>query len=224
MYRICCFIFLFNIPGVSKLLAQQHVEGSKKENTKGLAFIDGIELNRNEIHSSSNSIKRNSNSIKILPNEYLDVSNNEMEELSSLQFKYAQVLNVEVESLTNKSLYEFVEDWLGTRYQFGGSSKSGIDCSSFSGLLQKNIYGLDLPRNARQQFESCEKISSEEMKEGDLVFFNTRGGVSHVGVYLGNNYFVHASTSLGVIISNLDESYYKNRFVGAGRIAKSAGF
>ena len=126
--------------------------------------------------------------------------------------------------MTNQSLYQFIEEWLGTRYQFGGTSKSGIDCSSFSGLLQKNIYGFDLPRNARQQYENAEKINFNEIKEGDLLFFNTRGGVSHVGVYLFNNYFVHASTSQGVIINSLDESYYKRRFLSAGRILKPADF
>ncbi len=224
MYKILSFIFLFNILGVSKLLAQHHVNGSKKVHTRSITFIDGIQLNRNEIHTSSNSIKSNSNAIRIIPDEFLSAPNTGIEKITSLQFKYAQVLNVEVELLTNQSLYQFIEEWLGTRYQFGGTSKSGIDCSSFSGLLQKNIYGFDLPRNARQQYENAEKINFNEIKEGDLLFFNTRGGVSHVGVYLFNNYFVHASTSQGVIINSLDESYYKRRFLSAGRILKPADF
>jgi lipoprotein Spr len=85
--------------------------------------------------------------------------------------------------------------------------------------VEKEIYNHDLPRNSRQQYRACEKISIADANEGDLVFFNTRGGVSHVGVYLTNGYFVHASTSSGVIISNLEENYYKDRFLSAGRVS-----
>jgi lipoprotein Spr len=71
---------------------------------------------------------------------------------------------------------------------------------------------------AKDQYAASKKLERAEMKEGDLVFFNTRGGVSHVGVYLTNGYFVHSSTKYGVIISNLNEGYYKQRFIGAGRV------
>ena len=138
-----------------------------------------------------------------------------------IQFKYAIILNTEVESLKNKKLYRFIDQWLDTRYSYGGSDKSGIDCSSFAGRLEKEIYNHDLPRNSRQQYKACDKISIADAAEGDLVFFNTRGGVSHVGVYLANGYFVHASTSSGVIISNLEENYYKERFLSAGRVTEN---
>ncbi len=137
---------------------------------------------------------------------------------SSLQFKYAQLLNRNVELVTNTSLIGFIDDWWGTRYRFGGTTKKGIDCSSFTGLLMGSVFGFALPRTAKQQYSICSKLKKDDMLEGDLVFFNTRGGVSHVGVYLGDGFFVHSSSSAGVTINSLDESYYSRKFIGGGRI------
>jgi lipoprotein Spr len=75
-----------------------------------------------------------------------------------------------------------------------------------------------MPRTARDQYASCIKLDKEDMQQGDLVFFNTRGGISHVGLYLGNGYFTHASTSIGVTISNLSETYWSRKFVSGGRL------
>ncbi len=136
---------------------------------------------------------------------------------SPLQFKYAQLLNRDVESLTNFSLFSFIDKWWGTRYRYGGTGKSGIDCSAFTGLLMSSVFSIAMPRTAREQYAACEKLKEDEMLEGDLVFFNTRGGVSHVGVYLGEGYFVHSSCSSGVTISSLDDTYYRKRFIAGGR-------
>lgn len=143
-----------------------------------------------------------------------------IESLTSLQYKYAMLLNVNVESLKNTALLGFMDDWFGTKYRYGGTTKKGIDCSALTGSLLATVYGMVTPRTAREQYKKSEHISREELKEGDLVFFNTRGYVSHVGLYLENGYFLHASTSQGVTISNLDEAYFSKRFVGAGRIVK----
>ena len=75
-----------------------------------------------------------------------------------------------------------------------------------------------MPRTAIEQYKATTHIGKDELKEGDLVFFNTRGGVSHVGVYLCNNYFVQSSSSNGVTVSSLDDSYYSKRFISGGRI------
>lgn len=141
-----------------------------------------------------------------------------IEKCSPLQFKYALLMDVEVETLTNFNLLTFIDEWWATRYRYGGTDKKGIDCSSFTGKLQQEVYNNSLPRTAREQYKVCEKVNSTNLQQGDLVFFNTRGGVSHVGVYIGNNHFVHSSTNSGVTISSLTEDYYSKRFISGGRV------
>jgi cell wall-associated NlpC family hydrolase len=148
-----------------------------------------------------------------------------IESASPLQLKYSILLNTEVEQLQNKVLLESVDEWYGTRYRMGGTTKSGIDCSAFVQAVFASAYGVSLPRTAREQYRVSQRISRTELKEGDLLFFNTRGGVSHVGIYLQNNKFVHASTSQGVTVSDMFDPYYLKRFVGAGRAEdKTEGF
>lgn len=142
-----------------------------------------------------------------------------IESLTSLQYKYAMMLNVNVESLKNTALLGFMDDWFGTKYRYGGTTKKGIDCSALTGSLLLSVYGFALPRTAKEQYKMVDHIKRDELKEGDLVFFNTKGYVSHVGLYLDNGYFLHASTSQGVTISSLDETYYKKRFICGGRMA-----
>lgn len=139
------------------------------------------------------------------------------EELN-IQNKYASLLDINPAALSNIVLFESIDEWYGTRYVYGGTTKRGVDCSAFVRAALKDAYGFQLPRTAREQYQASRRISTTELKEGDLVFFNTRGGVSHVGVYLRNNKFVHASSSKGVIISDLYENYYMNRYIGAGRV------
>ena len=168
---------------------------------KSYNFIEGIE------------IKREGRAAKA-PKAVLNIS---IESCSSLQFKYAQILNTEVESVGNSLLYNFIEEWWETRYRYGGSTKAGIDCSAFAGTLLNKVFNINTPRTARAQYSVCDKIEKENLKEGDLVFFNTRGGISHVGVYLANGYFTHASVGNGVTISSLDETYYSKKFISGGR-------
>ena len=137
-----------------------------------------------------------------------------------LQFKYAILLNVPVEEITNKYQIEYIESWYGVPYRLGGNDRKGVDCSAFSQSFIAALYGLNISRTSREQFADCKRIKKDELEEGDLVFFYTqkRKVISHVGVYLRNNKFVHASASSGVTISDLGDPYFAKRFVGAGRV------
>ena len=138
----------------------------------------------------------------------------------TLRFQYhAQKLSLPLDTSSNLKLYYTMYEWLGTPYRYGGSTKRGIDCSGFTAVIYKQVYDRELPRDSRSMYKMVKPITKSEMKEGDLVFFRIRRGqVSHVGVYLGENKFVHSSTSRGVIISDLREDYYRRYFYKAGRL------
>lgn len=152
-------------------------------------------------------------------NNYLNRPSS-VEKASELQLKYAILLNTEVEQLQDNVLLEHIDGWYGTRYRYGGTTKSGIDCSAFVQAVYLSAFALSLPRTARDQYRQSRIISATEMKTGDLIFFNTTGGISHVGIYLQNNKFIHASTSYGVTISDMFDPYYLKRFIGVGHIEK----
>ncbi len=141
---------------------------------------------------------------------------------TSLQFKYAILMDIPIETLNNLKLFSFIDDWYGAPYRFGGSTREGIDCSAFSGNLMTTVFGIGLPRMAKDQYKVCERVQRTGLEEGDLVFFHTtRKGISHVGVYLGHNKFVHASLNYGVTISDLTDPYYSRAFRGGGRIRQN---
>ena len=112
--------------------------------------------------------------------------------------------------------------YLGTPYKYGGDSRRGMDCSGFVRRMFRESFRLKLPHNAAQLYLNSTRVTSVELETGDLVFFSTNnsGAVNHVGIYLLDNYFAHASESYGVIISKLSERYYRSRYIGGGRILK----
>jgi cell wall-associated NlpC family hydrolase len=130
---------------------------------------------------------------------------------SSLAQKYADMMSVSKRDITNGRLYAFINDWYGTPYHYGGMDKSGTDCSGFVFQLQQQVYGITLPRSTGDQVTVIKRKYEEQLKEGDLVFWDYDGKrFSHVGIYLQNDYVVHASTRKGVIIVKLhDPSTYK---------------
>lgn len=131
----------------------------------------------------------------------------------------ASIIGVSEKELTNKKLYGFVSEWYGVPYKYGGCSKSGTDCSCLTINLYASVYKKQLPRNADDMAKACDKVSEKKGDEGDMVFFKINSKqVSHVGVVLKNNKFIHASTSKGVLISDLNETYYKKYFYCYGRL------
>ncbi|WP_042107933.1 bifunctional murein DD-endopeptidase/murein LD-carboxypeptidase, partial [Burkholderia pseudomallei] len=109
-------------------------------------------------------------------------------------------------------------DWKGVRYRLGGSTKKGIDCSGFVQRTFREQFGLELPRSTYEQQEMGKSVSRSNLRTGDLVLFRAGSTGRHVGIYIGNNQFVHASTSSGVIISSMNEPYWKKRYNEARRV------
>jgi probable lipoprotein NlpC len=137
---------------------------------------------------------------------------------SKIQEKYATVLDVKPSEITNIRLYEFVDQWQGTPYRYGGTTKTGVDCSGFVGSLYLDVYQKSIPRSTNEIEKVTKHINKSSLKEGDVVFFDIDGKkTSHVGVYLQNGRFVHASSSKGVIISNLSNPYYQKSFNRGGK-------
>lgn len=120
----------------------------------------------------------------------------------------------------NNPLYKFITEWYGVPYKYGECSKNGTDCSGFVNALYQKVYRITLERQAEDIFQKqCKKINKNEVQEGDMVFFKIESNrITHVGVYLRNNKFVHASTKKGVIISDLNEPYFQKHFYCFGRV------
>lgn len=118
----------------------------------------------------------------------------------------------------NIDLLNFTIDWRGTPYCYGGSSKSCTDCSGFTSNAYKEIYKKSIPRVSRDIYANSMPIRKNALYQGDLVFFATAGGdrITHVGIYLWDGYFAHASSSKGVTVSNLRSGYYRRTFVSGG--------
>ena len=138
-----------------------------------------------------------------------------------LEQKYASLLAVDESRIDNIPLYSFIDDWYGVPYKYGGKNKSGIDCSNFTSTLYSSVYKKTLSGNSSSIYNMCKSLSKNDLQEGDLVFFKIEtNDISHIGVYLQNNKFVHATTKKGIMIDDLDEPYYKKYFYKGGRIIK----
>lgn len=149
------------------------------------------------------------------------LNNTDNSSLAMLQIKYAGLVGVGPEQLTNTQLLQTIDRWWGTRYCYGGQTDDCIDCSGFTQVVLGEVYNLHIPRVAQDQYDSTEHVRDDRLTEGDLVFFHTAGrgkSITHVGVYITNNKFAHASTSDGVTIADLTDPYWKQRYRGAGRV------
>ncbi len=135
--------------------------------------------------------------------------------------EYSQKLGFRLSGKENPSLIREVARWTGTPYRYGGTTPAGADCSGFVWKVYRDVFDIELERTTRSMAKETRRVGRSRLQEGDLVFFRTKGRkISHVGIYLGNNHFIHASSSRGVIVSNLDEAYYSQRFHKGGRVRK----
>lgn len=137
----------------------------------------------------------------------------------SIKKQYSVKLGVSESDIKNEKLYQFINEWYGVPYKYAAKDKNGIDCSGLTSTLYLNVYKKTISSNTKALVEEAKKIKDSDLKEGDLVFFNTNGkSISHVGVYLQNHKFVHASTKKGVMISDMNEPYFKKTYVSSGRV------
>lgn len=144
------------------------------------------------------------------------IQQSELEEMKELSSK----LGISVRSPRYLDLYREAAGWLGTRYRWAGNTKKGTDCSGLTGKILKNVYDKEIDRSSNVIAGKLkEEIDTHNLLPGDLVFFSTlrRKGISHVGVYLGQGHFIHASRK-GVVVSSLDEEYYARTYRKAGRL------
>ena len=128
-------------------------------------------------------------------------------------------LGLKCNSSDNEQLYKTVNSWLGVPYRYGGTDRNGIDCSAFVGTVFREVYGKNLHRTANDMLQDVTLVQKNQLKEGDLLFFtNSKGKVSHVGIYLKEDLFAHSSTSAGVCVSRLDDTYWSRHFYRGGRV------
>lgn len=142
------------------------------------------------------------------------------------QYNYQEIvrasirLEMDIDMKDNHTLYVESSKWLGVPYRRGGTSPKGVDCSGLTSAIYKKVYGKNLERNSDDQWKKdCKKVKKGKLREGDLVFFHNgkKKRATHVGIYLKDRKFIHASTSQGVIISQLDEKYWEKYWLSGGR-------
>ena len=134
-------------------------------------------------------------------------------------YKQAMKYGLDPIKIKRPEIYQSLTEWLGMPYQLGGNNIFGIDCSRFVALVYEQIFNIKLNGSSRDMFRQVIPVKFEDLQEGDLLFFARRkGGIFHVGMYLSNGKFIHASSSEGVKISDISEPYFRKNFYKGGRI------
>ena len=140
--------------------------------------------------------------------------------------KLSKQYGIRLTQADNITLYDACSHWFGVRHRMGGNTKKGVDCSGLVSIIYKQVYGISTERNSAAILsKNCTPINRNNLREGDLVFFKTLGTgnpktPTHIGIYLKNGKFIHASTSKGVIVSSMSEPYYIRTWITGGRCAK----
>jgi len=200
-------------------------ESNNELNNNDIEFLDNISVKPGRVYLKKVSDAFEAEPVLPKPERTDRMPDNltDVEKSNWLQLKYSIHMDIAVEEMNNIPLLQKIDEWWGTPYALGGSSKRGVDCSYFTLDVMNAIYKTNLKRTAAEQYDQSEKIDWSDLKEGDLIFFKTDGSrsISHVGIYMTNNKFAHASTSQGVTISDLSEPYWQKRLYSLGRVIKN---
>jgi lipoprotein Spr len=191
-------------------------------NNDSIEFLENLSVTPGKIYVKNASIGiEETDPSESKPLDKMPDNLSEVEKANWLQLKYSILMDVPVESISNIALLKKIDEWIGTPYVYGGGSKNGVDCSYFALDVMQGTFNIKLNRTAAEQYLQSKRVDWNELKEGDLIFFKTEGPnkVSHVGIYLTNNKFVHASTSQGVTISDLADPYWQRRLYSLGRVS-----
>lgn len=160
---------------------------------------------------------------KVVPNQATEKNNDDDNDDNLSKGYFSQIMGVALSATSNVKLFQFVYDWIGTPYHLGGDTKKGIDCSGFAYQLYNKVFNTVIGNNSRNIFSMVNPVGKEELKEGDLVFFKIHSrSITHVGVYIGDGKFAHASSSKGVMISNLADPYWTRYYYNGGRLLSDA--
>ena len=200
---------------------KQNVISDTKKTPRTMEFLEDISVTPGKItiNNASNAVETEKPAVINKNYEMMPVNLSDIEKANWLQIKYSLKMDIAVEEIKNIPLLQKIDEWWGTPYVLGGNSKNGVDCSYFTLDVMRDIYKVNLKRTAAEQYEQSVKIEWNNLKEGDLIFFKTEGRrrISHVGIYLANNKFAHASTSQGVTIGDLTDPYWQRRLYSLGR-------
>ena len=147
------------------------------------------------------------------------VDTKDIEKITAGTRDFKKEKNPAIKPLDHSKMMREISRYMGVPYLYGGTTAQGLDCSGYTMVVYKNAVGKFLPRSAADQAKIGRHVQLQDLKFGDLLFFNTTGEqYSHVGIYLGDDLFAHASVTLGVTISSLQSDYYEKRYVDAKRV------
>lgn len=210
------FLILFSFSACSSTTQSERYKKPKEPETEPSSSVR---------FTSKGDSKQDTSVYSAVPNELTEFDELPVEDypVDTKDFigKYEKIESLSSALTTREKILFEIISYLDTPYKYGGVDHNGIDCSAFTHHVFNTSIGIELPRTASEQYNIGNKISNKsELQFGDLVFFNTtrRSYPGHVGIYLGENLFAHASRSLGVTVSSLNSTYYNKRFVGARRI------
>lgn len=195
--------------------SSQNIEMTAKDGSSiTLPKVEKHFIEQSSLIPSSNSLLADADIGKSL--SYLKERLIEQKEMQELSVR----LGITITDPVHLDLYREVADWLGTRYRRGGMSRQAVDCSGFTGLIYKNVYGQQIDRVSTTIAKNLKvSVGKEDLIPGDMVFFSTfnKKYINHVGIYIGDGKFIHASIKKGVIVSSLVEGYYSKAWRKGGR-------